>query len=188
MRDDPNLITHVRNYFEGGGQAPKSMTEELNLGEDFIFDGDEAVKDPESGSAKVLNRTIDGMIQKRLGQFQGQQAEENRRLKEASAFKQRHELGEEDYKEFMNYAKQHKLSLDDILYLKNRENVKQNVAESAKEELLDQMKNVRQKPRSLGATGDASSTTSKSNEEAVFDKLMNVDVDTEEMDLFSINK
>ena len=188
MRDDPNLITHVRNYFEGGGQAPKSMTEELNLGEDFIFDGDEAVKDPESGSAKVLNRTSDGMIQKRLGQFQGQQAEENRRLKEASAFKQRHELGEEDYKEFMNYAKQHKLSLDDILYLKNRENVKQNVAESAKEELLDQMKNVRQKPRSLGATGDASSTTSKSNEDAVFDKLMNVDVDTEEMDLFSINK
>ena len=50
------------------------------------------------------------------------------------------------------------------------------------------MKNVRQKPRSLGATGDASSTTSKSNEDAVFDKLMNVDVDTEEMDLFSINK
>ena len=188
MREDPNLITHVRNYFEGGGQAPQSMTEELGLGEDFIFDGDEAIKDPKSSSAQVLNRTVDGMIQKRLGQFQGQQAEENRRLKETSAFRQKHELNDNDYTEFMEYAKEHKLSLDDILFLKNRENVKQNVAESAKEELLDQMKNVRQKPRSLGASGDVSTSSNKSNEDTVFDKLMNVDVDSEEMDLFSINK
>ena len=184
MREDPNLISHVKNYFEGGGQAPQSMTEELGLEEDFIFDGDEAVKDPKSSSAQVLNATIDGMIQKRLGQFQGQQAEENRRLKEASAFRQKHELTDEDYQDFMQYAKDHKLTLDDILYLKNRQNVNQNVAESTKKELLEQMKNVRQKPRSLGASGGVTENT-QSQEDTVFDKLMNVDVNTEEMDLFS---
>ena len=26
MREDPNLITHVRNYFEGGGQTPENIT------------------------------------------------------------------------------------------------------------------------------------------------------------------
>jgi len=187
MREDPNLITHVKNYFEGGGQAPESMTEELGLDEDFIFDGDEAIKDPKSSSAKVLNKTIDGMIQKRLGQFQGQQAEENRKLKEASAFRQKHNLTDEDYEEFMNYAKEHRLSLDDILYLKNRENVQQNVANSTKKELLEQMKNVRQRPRSLATAGVVSTSDTESQEDAVFDKLMNVDVNTEETDLFSVS-
>tara|TARA_R110000824_G_scaffold256429_1_gene445467 strand:- start:812 stop:1717 length:906 start_codon:yes stop_codon:yes gene_type:complete len=185
MRDDPNLITHVKNYFEGGGQAPESMTEELGLDEDFIFDGDEAIKDPKSSSAKVLNRTVDGMIQKRLGQFQGQQVEENRKLKEASAFRQKHNLDDNDYQEFMNYAKEHKLSLDDILYLKTRKNVNEKVATATKEELLSQMKNVRQRPKSLGSTGDMSASGTQSKEDAVFDKLMNVDVNTEEVDLFS---
>ena len=30
MREDPNLIQHVRNYFEGGGQAPESMSQNMN--------------------------------------------------------------------------------------------------------------------------------------------------------------
>ena len=38
MREDPNLITHVRNYFEGGGQTPQTMVEKLNLDEDFTFE------------------------------------------------------------------------------------------------------------------------------------------------------
>ena len=32
MRKDPNLTSHIRDYFEGGGQTPKSMVEKLNLG------------------------------------------------------------------------------------------------------------------------------------------------------------
>ena len=36
MRKDPNLVSHVRDYFDGGGQAPKSMVEKMKLGEDFI--------------------------------------------------------------------------------------------------------------------------------------------------------
>ena len=186
MRDDPNLITHVRNYFEGGGQAPQSMTESLGLGEDFIFDGDEAIKDPDSSSARVLNATIDGMVQKRLGQFQGKQAEENRKLKEASNFRQKHSMNDEDYRGVMEYAKDHKLTLDDILYLKNKEQTQENVAESTRKELLDQMKNVRQKPKSLAATGDVP-VAGSSQDDTVFDKLMNMDVDQDEVDLFSVS-
>ena len=31
MREDPNLISHVRNYFEGGGQTPETLNQKLNL-------------------------------------------------------------------------------------------------------------------------------------------------------------
>ena len=66
MREDPNLISHVRNYFEGGGQAPQSMNQQLNLDEDFVFDPDEAFQKPDSDSAKVMGATIDGIVQRRL--------------------------------------------------------------------------------------------------------------------------
>ena len=52
MKEDPNLISHVRGYFEGGGSAPTSVKEQLGLDEDFVFDYDDALSDPKSSSAK----------------------------------------------------------------------------------------------------------------------------------------
>ena len=66
MREDPNLIQHVRNYFEGGGQAPESMAQNMELPEDFQFDPDDAFTDPKSDSAKVFGATVDGIVQRRL--------------------------------------------------------------------------------------------------------------------------
>ena len=66
MREDPNLIQHVRNYFEGGGQAPESMSQNMELPEDFQFDPDDAFTDPKSDSAKVFGATVDGIVQRRL--------------------------------------------------------------------------------------------------------------------------
>ena len=79
MRDDPNLITHVRNYFEGGGQTPQNMADKLNLPEDFVFDADDAFATPKSDSAKVMGATIDGIVERRLGKaLQGQKTENHR--------------------------------------------------------------------------------------------------------------
>ena len=66
MREDPNLISHVRNYFEGGGQTPQTMADKLSLPEDFEFEADEAFQNPDSDSARVLGATIDGIVQRRL--------------------------------------------------------------------------------------------------------------------------
>ena len=91
MRDDPNLIAHVRNYFEGGGQTPENMAEKLNLSEDFVFDADEAFSTPKSDSAKVLGATIDGIVQRRLGKALQGQKSENHKLAKETSFRQKHE-------------------------------------------------------------------------------------------------
>ena len=62
MKEDPNLINHVRDYFQGGGSAPESVKERLGLDEDFVFDYDEALSDPKSSSAKLFNATVDGVV------------------------------------------------------------------------------------------------------------------------------
>jgi len=89
MREDPNLITHVRNYFEGGGQAPESMAQNMELSEDFQFDPDDAFTDPKSDSAKVFGATVDGIVQRRLNNELGKQKTENQRLARETAFRQK---------------------------------------------------------------------------------------------------
>lgn len=174
MKDDPNLIAHVRGYFEGGGNAPTSMKENLQLGEDFMFDGNEAFDDPNSDSARVLNATIDGLVQKRLTNYATNQKSENARLASESEFKQRYQLSDEEWTDLVSFAKSKQLDLEDIYYLKNRTNREQNIQRSAQEEVGRQMQNVRQRPQSLAASG-ATPEQEESPDDEVFDKLLGGD-------------
>ena len=171
MKEDPNLITHVRGYFEGGGSAPKSVKEQLGLDEDFVFDYDDALSDPNSQSAKLFNATVDGVVQRRLGDFAQKQSEQSRRASEETAFKSQYNVSEEDYNDLMDYAKSHKLTLEDVYYLKNRNNRDQEVANNTRNEVIQQMKNVRQMPTSVASSGNAQ-REEKSVDDAVFDKLL----------------
>jgi hypothetical protein len=171
MKEDPNLITHVRGYFEGGGSAPKSVKEQLGLDEDFVFDYDDALSDPNSQSAKLFNATVDGVVQRRLGDFARKQSEQSRRASEETAFKSQYNVSEEDYKDLMDYAKSHRLTLEDVYYLKNRNNRDQEVANNTRNEVIQQMKNVRQMPTSVASSGNAQ-REEKSVDDAVFDKLL----------------
>lgn len=171
MKEDPNLISHVRGYFEGGGSAPTSVKEQLGLDEDFVFDYDDALSDPNSSSAKLFNATVDGVVQRRLGDFAKQQSIQSRKASEEAAFKTKHNVSEEDYEDLMNYAKSHRLSLEDVYYLKNRDNRDTQVAGNAREEVIQQMKNVRQMPTSVASSGNVQ-REEKSVDDAVFDKLL----------------
>lgn len=171
MKEDPNLINHVRDYFQGGGSAPKSVKEQLGLDEDFVFDYDEALSDPKSSSAKLFNATVDGVVQRRLGDFARQQSMQSRRASEENAFKNKYKVSNEDYADLMDYAKSHKLTLEDVYYLKNRDNRDAQVAEGARQEIVQQMKNVRTMPPSVASAGNEQ-RDEKSVDDAVFDKLL----------------
>jgi len=171
MKEDPNLISHVRGYFEGGGSAPKSVKEQLGLDEDFVFDYDDALSNPDSQSAKLFNATVDGVVQRRLGDFARKQSEQSRRASEETAFKSKHNVSDEDYNDLMKYAKSHKLTLEDVYYLKNRDNRDNEVANNTRNEVIQQMKNVRQMPTSVASSGNTQ-REEKSIDDAVFDKLL----------------
>lgn len=171
MKEDPNLISHVRGYFEGGGSAPRSVKEQLGLDEDFVFDYDDALSNPDSQSAKLFNATVDGVVQRRLGDFARKQSEQSRRASEETAFKSKHNVSDEDYNDLMKYAKSHKLTLEDVYYLKNRDNRDNEVANNTRNEVIQQMKNVRQMPTSVASSGNTQ-REEKSIDDAVFDKLL----------------
>ena len=173
MREDPNLITHVRNYFEGGGQAPESMAQNMELPEDFSFDPDDAFSDPKSDSAKVFGATVDGIVQRRLNSELGKQKTENQRLARETAFKSKANMTEDEWSTFVDFAKNKSLELDDIYYLMKRKERESNIADNARDQVATQMKKVQQQPRSLATAGSA--PVEQSQDDQVFDTLLGID-------------
>ena len=173
MREDPNLIQHVRNYFEGGGQAPESMAQNMDLPEDFQFDPDDALTDPKSDSAKVFGATVDGIVQRRLNNELGKQKTDNQRLARESAFRQKVEMTDNEWSTFVDFAKNKSLELDDIYYLMKRKERESNIADNARHQVASQMKKIQEQPRSLATAGSA--TVESSKDDQVFETLLGID-------------
>ena len=179
MRDDPNLISHVRNYFEGGGQTPQNMAEKLNLPEDFVFYAEEAFATPQSDSAKVLGATIDGIVHRRLNTALSGQRVENQRLASENSFRSKYDMTDDQWGQFVNYAKSKSLELDDIYYLMNRSNRDEQIADNTREELHQKMREVQQRPGSLATTGGAQ--VEESPDDRVFDAILGSDTMLDEV-------
>ena len=177
-KNDPNLIQHTRDYFESGGQAPKTVKEKLNLGEDFVFDGDEAISDPKSDSAKVFGAVVDEAVSRRLSNYQRNQAVTAKRESDVNSFREKFDMTDSDYTELVDFAKSRSLTLEDIYYLKNRSERDMNVARATRDGMREQMQNVRQKPTSLSHTG--SKQVDKSADDQIFDNILGIDNKLEE--------
>tara|TARA_R100000654_G_scaffold12224_3_gene26609 strand:+ start:952 stop:1806 length:855 start_codon:yes stop_codon:yes gene_type:complete len=177
MREDPNLISHVRNYFEGGGQAPQSMNQQLNLDEDFVFDPDEAFQKPDSDSAKVMGATIDGIVQRRLNNTLQVQKSENAKMAKETQFKQKMNMSDEEWSEFTDFAKSKSLELEDIYYLMNRKSRDSQIADSTRQEIHDKMREVQSQPSTLATQG--SIPVEKSTDDNVFDTILGTDSELE---------
>ena len=177
MREDPNLITHVRNYFEGGGQTPQNMAEKLNLPEDFVFDADDAFSTPDSDSAKVLGATVDGIVSRRLNTALSGQKAENQRLTKETSFRQTHEMSDEEWADFVDFAKSKSLELDDIYYLMNRNNRDEKIADNTRQEIQEKMRTVQDTPDSLATTGGTQ--VEESPDDRVFEAILGSDGELE---------
>ena len=192
MKKDSRLVDHVRGYFQKGGDVPTNVKEHLKLDEDFEFDTDEMVNNPDSDSRKVFNSMVDNIVQTRASQIMEQQEAQAKETQgkqmiktEALAFKEKHNMDADEFRVFLDTAKQKfanqgRLSFDDMYLLINRDSVNQNVANATKEDMLTQMKNVRDIPTSQGGTNNAGDSK-PSADDSVFDTLMDVDGNLDNM-------
>jgi len=180
MKNDSGLVEHVRDYLVNGGQPSKTIQSSLGLDEDFIYNEQEAMGDPNSDSAKLMNAHVDKIVQQRVGsmlqhekQNASKQAVERKRLDEEARFRKDSGMSDDEYMEMVDWAKTHTLTLDDINFLKNKQKVAGNVAQATKKDMLNQMKNVRDMPSTV--SGANSSGQEKGAENSVFDALLGTD-------------
>ena len=180
MKKDSGLVDHVRDYLVGGGKPAQSIQENLGLDENFMFDQQEALTVPDSDSAKLLNAHVDKLVQGRISEvvnYEKKRAVAMRAAKDKNqdevAFKEKHKMTDEQFDDFKTRANKHTLSLDDVNYLLNRDKAAQNVAQSTKQDMLNQMKNVRNMPTS--ASGANSQGVEKTQDREVFENILGYD-------------
>ena len=186
MKNDSGLVEHVREYLVNGGNTPKSVQEELKLDEDFVFDANEATTDPDSDSAKVLNAQVDKVVQQRVGQIVKAEKDNAVKIQQESQrrtiendFREKKNMTDEQFASFKEKAQSHVLTLEDIDYLLNRDQANANVVQSTKNDMLSQMKNVRNIPTS--ASGANSQADEKTPDNAIFDGILGLDGDLDNL-------
>ena len=185
MKNDSGLVDHVRDYLKNGGQPSKSLQDQLGLDEDFVFDAND-MANPDSDSGKLMKAHIEKVAQSRMAQMlnvekkKAMQAQQARtRMSEEQSFMQKHNMSETDFNSFKEKAQQHVMTLDDVNYLLNRNQNNTNVANSTKEDMLNQMKNVRNMPAT--ASGANSQGHQRSESDEVFDLINDFDKDVDNL-------
>jgi len=186
MKQDSGLVEHVRDYLQGGGKPAPSIQEELKLDEDFVFDQHEAMTEPESDSAKVMNAHVDKLVSARVNdmtkkeQQKAVMVQKQQHMRQVeSDFIKRHNMSEADFRQFKDQASKHVVTLDDIHYLLNKGKVEQNVAQNTKQDMMKQMKTVSKMPTSASGVNNQGSI--KSEDRSVFDNILGHDNSTDNL-------
>ena len=190
MKRDSGLVSHVRDYFDNGGAVPNNVQKRLKLDEDFQFDPDDMVKNPDSDSRKVFNTMVDGIVQKRATAILDNEKQKSIAMQnkikahnEAEKFREKHNMSKEDFVGFAEQAKTHfgnrRLSFDEMYSLMNQGQAAQNVAQATKADMLNQMKNVRDIPTSQSSVNGAPQKSSPDND--LFEAVLGLDNELDNM-------
>jgi len=186
MKNDGGLRDHVKSYLQNGGKPAQSIKDQLGLSEDFVFDQEEAFNSPDSDSAKLMNAHVDGLVQSRVKNLMDSEKQTamkarvaNERREEAADFIKRHNMSQDEFRGLVDEAKNRRMTLDDVYYLINRDKANANVAKSTKEDMMKQMKNVRDIPTTAG--GVNSPRAEASTDDKVFNDLLGSDGGLDEL-------
>lgn len=182
LKNSPDAVQALKDSIGG---KPRSLTE--RFGEDFVFDAHEAMSDPKSNSAQVMNEYIAKSAQQQASrlinnekqQFQVEEQQMNVH-RQSEEFKQRTGMSDSEFTDLQKRADEHVLTLDDVYYILNREQVSKNVADNTKVDMLNQMKQVRDIPQSA-SNANSPGRESQSPDEKMFDVLKNMDGDADDL-------
>ena len=182
LKNSPDAVQALKDSIGG---KPRSLTE--RFGEDFVFDAHEAMSDPKSNSAQVMNEYIAKSAQQQASrlinnekqQFQVEEEQMNVH-RQSEEFKQRTGMSDSEFTDLQKRADEHVLTLDDVYYILNREQVSKNVADNTKTDMLNQMKQVRDIPQSA-SNANSPGRESQSPDEKMFDVLKNMDGDADDL-------
>ena len=179
LEQDAELVDIVRGYLDKGTKP--DMKQSLDLGDDFVFDMDEAISDPNSKSAKVFNTIVDKRADQKAGdriaaeRQKAQQAAQKRNMQsQTKQFVDANGMNKDEFSELSKWAQTHQLSWDDINYLKNRDKANAKIANNSKQQVLDQMKNVQSMPATASAAG-GENPGDRDHNDSIFDLIQKAD-------------
>jgi len=175
LKKDEGAVAAITNYVNSSQSVQDSVKAELGLSEDFEYDQQEAINDPNSDSAKVMNRmmekTAERIASEKVNVLTKQAEEEKRRdalMAQAKELQIKHKLDAEQLKEFISKIDTYQLTLEDMFMIINKDKIQENFVNNIVKEKLGSQTSAN---RSLGS----SSGGEKSVESKLMDAFVNSD-------------
>ena len=171
MKEDPQLVENVANYLDNKGQG-QSLADEMALPEDFEFNLNEAIRDPGSDSAKVLDHLIESRVTSKVSAHDEERSKKELIRTQQEELKRKYKLEDDDIHGLVEWANTRKLSLEDLYFLKNRDSRDKNISRNAVNDAIQQSRNNSRNVKSLAGSGSGTETPA-SPEDLLFDAIKN---------------
>lgn len=145
IRNDPKLTETILGYLNNG---PSGNPQGLQLPEDFIFNMEDALSDPNSESAKYFGQMVDQRAKTIVDQQTAQQTKQFEEQRALQGVKEKFDLNDDQVRELIEYANSRPLRIEDVYYLKQRED---NNFDS-KTQLIDEQNEQRRRMQNTNTT------------------------------------
>ena len=195
MKKDPGAAQAVLNHLSGKEQenAASNPRELFGLDKEFVFDMDDALDDPKSKSASVMNNWIttvaQDIVENKVQEIETQQQQNAKnadtRAKQQAFMKEKN-MTQDQFDSWMGKVNETLAGgmdynhLDRIVSEGERAN---NIAESTKKQIMNQMKNVGQYPNTVSSANSVEKDASP--DDTIFDIVKGVGKATTMESLFN---
>ena len=195
MKNDPGAAQAVLNHLSGKEQAPEASNprELFGLDKEFVFDMDDALDNPQSESASVMNNWIttvaNNIVESKVKEIEAQQQETAKQAEtraKQEAFMKEKGWTQDQFDNWMGKVNETLAGGMDYTHLDRIVSEGQkasNIADSTRKQVMNQMRNVSQYPNTVSSANSVS-RDERTADDAVFDVIKNVDAGTTMENLF----
>jgi len=185
MKDDPGAAQAVLNHLSGKEKANEASNprELFGLEKEFVFDMDDALDDPKSQSASVMNNWIttvaNNIVENKVQEIETQQQETAKQAEtraKQQAFMKEKNWTQNQFDSWMGKVNDTLAGGMDYGHLDKIVSEGQkasNIADSTRRQVMNQMKNVSQYPNTVSSANSVAKDASP--DDAIFDVVKGVD-------------
>ena len=186
MKNDPGAAQAVLNHISGKKEEQQASNprELFGLDKEFVFDMDDALDNPNSDSASVMNNWIttvaNSIVEDKVKQIEAQQQEANKQAElktRQQQFMQEKNWTKDQFDNWMgkvNEALSGGIDYKHLDKIVSEGEKAENIANSTRQQVMNQMKNVSQYPNTV-SSANSISTKERTPDDAVWDVVRNVD-------------
>ncbi|NCN86763.1 hypothetical protein GW932_02930 [archaeon] len=156
MINDDGFLEMAERYFTNPEEQRKQLMKSLDIEDGYVFDLENALADPKSKDAKILEKISaqKADAQKRSQQTSQKDSKNQIPEEEKMAFISKHGIKDEEFDLMLEQAKSYKITLDDIYFLINKDKIIDNAKKEASKPYKQQAEAAQYigKPKTNGAS------------------------------------
>lgn len=158
MLGDETFLEMAENYFTDPEAQAEAFKKSIGVDDDFVFDLNNALSDPKSEDAKILNKLMQAK-QPKSPQPQTQQQSNTTDEQTKKAVMEKYNMSEDDYNDMMSKAQDYKITHDDIYFLLNKDKILADAQKKGQSSVKKQVETAKRLKKPVSGGGKTPKTS-----------------------------